>query len=67
MLKGKTTMTVTKETIITALQVYFNETFTDHHIVVDVDRCSTPYGDVNFIITVEEPFPAKSDKDAGAG
>lgn len=59
MLKGKTTLSMNKETIIAAVQMYLDATFKETHKVTNIESSSTGYQ--NSLFTVEiEAEPAKT-------
>lgn len=52
MLKGKTVVTITKSTMIAAVQMYLDATFKESHVVTDVKADS--YGAGSFVIDLDD-------------
>ena len=53
MLKGKTTLSMNKATLLAAIQMYLDATFKESHVVTDVKATNTGYGADTFAVEID--------------
>ena len=54
MLKGKTTLSLNKASIMAAVQMYLDATFKESHVVTDVKSANTGYGPDTFTVEIND-------------